>query len=194
MDLGSVSAGLPYADDTCTAPVSASPEVPFKSWLLTLKTKEWDNVSQSYQMTTLETKSLCGSPGRSRRVPEQRQQWLANQKHQILARFGQHLPGFGFTRSGSSLDASQLCKEDSAQSIASPVRYTYSYGNQTEYMGGPYGYVDPMFGHHFRPVTSAIGHRSVHDSAAQNIVARSAESLLVISANPVPYPIASNQP
>lgn len=94
-----------------------------------------------------ETKSLTSSPS-SRYFPalnDRREQALANQRQQILDRFGQQQKrlqhrsptavGFGFTQSRSS------CFDvDEAAGL-----YSYSYGNQVEYMGGQYGCVEPFY-------------------------------------------------
>lgn len=136
--------------------------VHFKSWLPLMKIKGLDGSNVDHPTANdniaapestsathqLETKSLCGSPGgRYGRHVNHRQQLLADQKQQILARFGQHLPGFGFTQSKSSCLFED--DEDSDDGLTSSTGTCYSYrnGNQLEYMGGPYGYVDPLFGH-----------------------------------------------
>lgn len=109
-----------------------------------------------HQQTTppLETKSLCGSPGYRYSRTSVNGELLANQKQQILARFGQHLPGFGFSQSKSSClfededddsSSNNGCQLSSAGQQHSG--YSYRNGNQVEYMGGPYGYVDPLYSH-----------------------------------------------
>lgn len=106
------------------------------------------------QQTTppLETKSLCGSPGY--RYSRTSVELLANQKQQILARFGQHLPGFGFSQSKSSClfeddddDSQPALSSSSSAGQQQHSGYSYRNGNQVEYMGGPYGYVDPLYSH-----------------------------------------------
>lgn len=105
------------------------------------------------QMTPLETKSLCGSPGyRYGRTVNDRGEMLASQKQQILARFGQHLPGFGFSQSKSSClfeddDEDDVSNHPLSSTATQQGGYSYRNGNQLEYMGGPYGYVDPLYSH-----------------------------------------------
>ncbi|XP_057373289.1 uncharacterized protein LOC130694150 isoform X2 [Daphnia carinata] len=139
----------------------------FKTWLSGMKSKDLPTengtayigslaredvqLQQQQQMATpLETKSLCGSPKRRYGRPLANGEAIATQKQQILARFGQHLPGFGFTQSKSSC----LFEDDDDEeyeldelSSAPAVTYSYRNGNQFEYMGGPYGYVDPLYSH-----------------------------------------------
>ncbi|KZS08547.1 Uncharacterized protein APZ42_027215 [Daphnia magna] len=138
----------------------------FKTWLSGRKSKDLptengtayisslareDAQLQQQQMATpLETKSLCGSPKRRYGRPLANGETMATQKQQIMARFGQHLPGFGFTQSKSScLFEDEDDEEYELDEISSVPAVTYSYrnGNQFEYMGGPYGYVDPLYSH-----------------------------------------------
>lgn len=110
----------------------------FKAWLLTMKNKDWDVPSSSDQSLPLETKSLTNSPG-SRYYPsltnDRREEVLANQRQQILDRFGQQVAtGFGFTRSqSSSID------DETGDT------YSYCYGNQVEYLSGQYGCTEPFY-------------------------------------------------
>lgn len=137
----------------------------FKTWLSGVKSKDLpadkgtayisslageDAQLQQQTATPLETKSLCGSPKRRYGRPLVNGETIATQKQQIMARFGQHLPGFGFTQSKSSC----LFEDDDDEEyeldelLAAPaVTYSYRNGNQFEYMGGPYGYVDPLYSH-----------------------------------------------
>lgn len=123
----------------------------FKSWLSVMKSKGLDDgvviISPPGSGGGQETKSLCGSP--SYRYGD-REEMLASQKQQILARFGQNLPGFGFTQSKNSCLFED--EEDDVEPPTSP--YSYRHGNQVEYMGGPYGYVDPLFSHQLLPASS----------------------------------------
>lgn len=138
----------------------------FKTWLSGRKSKDLptekgttyisslareDAQLQQQQMATpLETKSLCGSPKRRYGRPLANGETMATQKQQIMARFGQHLPGFGFTQSKSScLFEDEDDEEHELDELSSVPAVTYSYrnGNQFEYMGGPYGYVDPLYSH-----------------------------------------------
>ncbi|KAI9565480.1 hypothetical protein GHT06_009272 [Daphnia sinensis] len=138
----------------------------FKTWLSGMKSKDLptengtayisslareDAQLQQQQMATpLETKSLCGSPKRRYGRPLANGETMATQRQQIMARFGQHLPGFGFTQSKSSClfeDEDDEEYELDELSSAPSVTYSYRNGNQFEYMGGPYGYVDPLYSH-----------------------------------------------
>ena len=109
----------------------------FKTWLSGMKSKDLTTTEEGgddVHLGTTETKSLCGSPKRRHgRSP-------ATHKHQIMAKFVQYLPGFGFTQSKSSC----FFEEDDD---GLPPSYSYRNGNQFEYMGGPYGYVDPIYSH-----------------------------------------------
>ena len=108
---------------------------------------------QQQQMTSLETKSLCGSPQHRYGRSPTNVELIATQKQQIMARFGQHIPGFGFTQSKSScLFEDEDDDDDGGLMLAEsgnvpPSNYSYRNGNQFEYMGGPYGYVDPVYSH-----------------------------------------------
>lgn len=105
----------------------------FKSWLLMMKMSKEDSQNSSQQ--PLETKSLASSPVRYPIRGYDRGEVLANQRQQILDRFyNLHPPttsagGFGFNRS-QSLEADH---------------YTYSHGNQVEYLGGQYGCIEPAY-------------------------------------------------
>ena len=141
-----------------------------------------------------ETQGLCGSPNyRYGRPANEREEFLASQKQQILARFGQNLPGFGFTQSKNSC----LFEEEEEQPVNCYSNYSYRHGNQLEYMGGPYGYVDPLFSHQLTRPSSVrleeldvVQHRQRPEFVRQDPPAtllvlptfvRSAESLVVLS-------------
>ncbi|XP_046446020.1 uncharacterized protein LOC124195584 [Daphnia pulex] len=139
----------------------------FKTWLSGKKSKELGggetgaagNDAQHLQQqqpttttTPLETKSLCGSPKRRYGRSPANVELIATQKQQIMARFGQHhqhLPGFGFTQSKSSCLFEEEEDDDGLMVMGDvpPSSYSYRNGNQFEYMGGPYGYVDPIYSH-----------------------------------------------
>lgn len=100
-----------------------------------------------------ETQSLCGSPSyRYGRPSVHNEELLASQKQQILARFGHNLPGFGFTQSKNSC----LFEDEEEPPVNCYSNYTYRHGNQLEYMGGPYGYVDPLFSHQLPARPSSV--------------------------------------
>ncbi|EFX79737.1 hypothetical protein DAPPUDRAFT_103942 [Daphnia pulex] len=149
----------------------------FKTWLSGMKSKELmmatggggvetgaatagddaQHLQQQQPTTTttttpLETKSLCGSPKRRYGRSPANVELIATQKQQIMARFGQHhhhLPGFGFTQSKSSCLFEEEEDDDGLMVMGDvpPSSYSYRNGNQFEYMGGPYGYVDPIYSH-----------------------------------------------
>ncbi len=122
--------------------------------------------------TPLETKSLCGSPKRRYGRSPANVELIATQKQQIMARFGQHhqhLPGFGFTQSKSSClfeeeedDDGLMVMGDVSSFAVPPSSYSYRNGNQFEYMGGPYGYVDPIYSHQL-----ASNNNNRHPAAAR---------------------------
>jgi hypothetical protein len=133
---------------------------------------------QQQQMTPLETKSLCGSPQhRYGRSPTSNVELIATQKQQIMARFGQHIPGFGFTQSKSScLFEDEDDDDDDGLMLAEsghvpPSNYSYRNGNQFEYMGGPYGYIDPIYSHQLANNNSnrhpGVSHRETSSKSFQ---------------------------
>lgn len=164
----------------------------FKTWLSGMKSKELmmatdggetgaagndaQHLLQQQQPTTtttpLETKSLCGSPKRRYGRSPASVELIATQKQQIMARFGQHhqhLPGFGFTQSKSSClfeeeedDDGLMVMGDVSSFAVPPSSYSYRNGNQFEYMGGPYGYVDPIYSHQL-----ASNNNNRHPAAAR---------------------------
>lgn len=161
----------------------------FKTWLSGMKSKELgggetgaagndaQHLLQQQQPTTttttpLETKSLCGSPKRRYGRSPANVELIATQKQQIMARFGQHhqhLPGFGFTQSKSSClfeeeedDDGLMVMGDVSSFAVPPSSYSYRNGNQFEYMGGPYGYVDPIYSHQL-----ASNNNNRHPAAAR---------------------------
>lgn len=136
---------------------------------------------QRQQTTTpLETKSLCGSPKRRYGRSPANVELIATQKQQIMARFGQHLPGFGFTQSKSSClfeeddDDDGLMVGEVSSFAVPPSSYSYRNGNQFEYMGGPYGYVDPIYSHQLannnnrRPAREAFPKSFHHNNGRMN--------------------------
>lgn len=98
--------------------------------------KEWDSCS-----SILETKSLTRTP--KRRPPARKQEDIFDlERKGLQARVDPTPSGFGFGFSQSR--ASSYCDNNNQNG------YTYSYGNQLEYFGGPYGYTSPYFSHSLR--------------------------------------------
>jgi len=84
----------------------------------------------------MEIKSLNSSPKTCPQVACE----MVNEEHNRVhrSRFT-HSPGFEFTKFRSSY----------CSNVDDDERQTYTYGNQLEYCGGLYGYVDPLFSCHY---------------------------------------------